>query len=103
MAVLLGLHSFGSDLMILLTFSLFEKVFLKAPGVSTPPSFLGLRIPMSKPPKLQMLTLDFQGVNKLYNKRLSQSLNPSVSQHLQSLKIKDYKLFLSLTIFKITK
>ncbi|KAH9782477.1 BED-type domain-containing protein [Citrus sinensis] len=30
---------------------------------STPPSFPGLRIPLSKPPRLQMLTLDFQGVN----------------------------------------
>ena len=51
---------------------------------STPPSFPSLRIPLSKPPRLQMLTLDFQSVNK----RLSQSLNPSVSQHLQSLKDK---------------
>ena len=31
---------------------------------STPPSFPGLRIPLSKPPRLQMLTLDFQGVNE---------------------------------------
>ena len=55
---------------------------------STPPSFPSLRIPLSKPSRLQMLTLDFQGVNNLYNKRLSQSLNPSVSQHWQSLKNK---------------
>ena len=31
---------------------------------STPPSFPGFRIPLSKPPRLEMLTLDFQGVNE---------------------------------------
>ena len=31
---------------------------------STPPSFPGLRISLSKPPGLQMLTLDFQCVNE---------------------------------------
>ena len=71
--------------------------------MSTPPNFPGLRIPLSNPSRLQMLTLDFQGVNNFYNKRLSQSLKPSVSQHLQSLKIKDYKFVLPLTIFKIKK
>ena len=35
----------------------------KSPPKSTPPSSPGLRISLSKPPKFQMLTIDFQGVN----------------------------------------
>ena len=35
--VLLGLHSFGSDLMIFLTFSLFERSFLRLLGCSLCP------------------------------------------------------------------
>ena len=43
---------------------------------STPLSFPGLRISLSKPPRLQMLTVDFQGVNDFYNKRLSPISQP---------------------------
>ena len=38
-------------------------VVRQSPPTSTPPSSPGLRISLSKPPRLQILTIDFQGVN----------------------------------------